>query len=490
MLPTARNREERRFLLKKEKLIRKAQGSLWEFCKLLHPDFYKEGRQYLKDYCNMLQALYEKQLLNPDDNNEPYSNAAISFPPRHGKSRTLVLFCCWVYGKDIANMVLYLSYSDEVATDFSRYVRDEISRKRCRPNEIIFNDVFRHVKIKKGDAAVQKWSLEGRHFSYKAAGIGGGVTGKGATLIIIDDPIKNSYEAFNKTRKQAILAWIKGTVLSRMEANCLLIFNMTRWASDDPIGHFVAGPDGKNFYIYQKNVADDNGVMLCEAVLSAKRLGFLQRNTDPLIFAANYYNKLIDEQFLMYPGFKRFSKSEYRRYKETVNATDTADKGTDFFSSPVAKTFEYQNEEGDIETDLYIWDWLYTQEDTKTTPRQFAELLVKNEVTYSRVESNGGGNVIANFALYILTQEYPDSKINIETFAQAKNKEARIRDAAYWIIKHVWFPDDFHITHPLVWKALTEFLRVGKNDNDDAPDSLTILAEMFIESSDPFAGCR
>lgn len=477
---------ERKYLLLREQKIRKAQKSFWYFCKLLHPDWYREDRVYLKAYCDMLQALYQKSLLNPKDNNDPYTRAAISFPPRHGKSRTLILFCCWCYGQDIANMVLYLSYSDSAAVDFSRYVRDEISRKKERPNEYIFNDIFKNVKIKKGDASVQKWSLEGRHFSYKASGIGGGITGKGATIIIIDDPIKNSYEAFNKTRKQEILNWIKGTVLSRAEANCLEIINMTRWASDDPIGHFTAGPDGHTYYIYKMNAQDEQGNMLCESVLSLKRFEFLRRNADPLIFAANYFNKLIDENFLMYPELKRFKKSEYRKYLETVNATDTADKGTDFFSSPVAKTFLNDNNE----IDLYIWDWLYTQQDTKETPKQYSELLVNNKVNRAKIESNAGGNIFTNWITEILRDKYNVSEydIDIQTFPQTKNKEARIRDAAHWICNHVYFPDDFHLTHPLAWKAITEFLRVGKNENDDGPDSLTILAEMFIEEYDPYGG--
>ena len=272
-----RYEKEQKFLLLKEKRIRKVQKDFWEFCKLLHPDFYKEDRQYLKDYCQMLQDLYNRKLLN-EINNEAFTRACISFPPRHGKSRTLVLFCCWCFGQDLNNSVLYLSYSDDSAVDFSRYIRDEISRKAERANDFVFNHIFKNVRIKKGDGAVQKWSLEGRHFSYKASGIGGGITGKGATIIIIDDPIKNSYEAFNKKRKKEIIDWIKGTVLSRAEGDPLEIINMTRWASDDPIGVFTEGPDGKTFYIYKKKFKEEQGNRLVESVLIKKRLIFLQRN--------------------------------------------------------------------------------------------------------------------------------------------------------------------------------------------------------------------
>ena len=147
-----RYEKEQKFLLLKEKRIRKVQKDFWEFCKLLHPDFYKEDRQYLKDYCQMLQDLYNRKLLN-EINNEAFTRACISFPPRHGKSRTLVLFCCWCFGQDLNNSVLYLSYSDDSAVDFSRYIRDEISRKAERANDFVFNHIFKNVRIKKGDGA-------------------------------------------------------------------------------------------------------------------------------------------------------------------------------------------------------------------------------------------------------------------------------------------------------------------------------------------------
>jgi predicted phage terminase large subunit-like protein len=463
-----------------EKRIRLSQKSFWEFCKTLHPDFYFEGRDYLKDYCNTLQDLYQRKLLNPNDNDNPYQRAAISFPPRHGKSRTLILFCCWCYGQDINNMILYLSYSDDSAVDFSRYVRDEISKERHPENfQIVYSDIFPLVRIKTGDSAMQKWSLEGRHFSYKAAGIGGGVTGKGATIIIIDDPIKNSMEAFNKGRKQQINNWIAGTVLSRGESRAdgseaLEIINMTRWAADDPIGHALSNPDyGNTWFVYSKNAIDQNGNMLCEEVLSKKKFDYIMKTGDPAIVNANYMNKLIDEEFLMYPNLKRFNK--YRpelEFETTISALDSADTGKDFLSGVIAKTCKGQ---------VYIYDWLYTQSDSTKTPRQYAEMLYRNNVEKVRIESNNGGNIFSNYLQDILWNEYNTRKISIKTFPQTKNKEARIRDKAQWIIDNVFFPEDFHITHPQVWTALTNFLRVGKNDFDDAPDSLTILVEMVLD---------
>lgn len=58
--------------------IEKAKRSFWHFCKVLAPDFYKEDRDYLKDLCDTLQALYEKKLLR--ENGEPYTKIMVNVP--------------------------------------------------------------------------------------------------------------------------------------------------------------------------------------------------------------------------------------------------------------------------------------------------------------------------------------------------------------------------------------------------------------------------
>lgn len=70
---------EKKLALLREVQIRKARESLWEFCKLLAPDFYMEGRWHLKLICDNLQALYEGKLLKP--NGEPYKRFMLNLPP-------------------------------------------------------------------------------------------------------------------------------------------------------------------------------------------------------------------------------------------------------------------------------------------------------------------------------------------------------------------------------------------------------------------------
>lgn len=74
-----RQQKEKKLLLLREKRIREARGSFWEFCKLIHPEFFKENRTYLKTICNVMQGIYEGTILKEDGN--PFKKMILSVPP-------------------------------------------------------------------------------------------------------------------------------------------------------------------------------------------------------------------------------------------------------------------------------------------------------------------------------------------------------------------------------------------------------------------------
>lgn len=74
-----REEVEKRLAILREHRIRLARKSLWEFCKLLAPDFYIDGRTHLEELCDVLQKLYEGRLLKPSG--EPYKRLILNLPP-------------------------------------------------------------------------------------------------------------------------------------------------------------------------------------------------------------------------------------------------------------------------------------------------------------------------------------------------------------------------------------------------------------------------
>ena len=207
-----------------------ARRDLWTFCKEKAPDFYKEDRRYLKRICRELQEFYE-------DPNEKVM--IINEPPRHGKSRTGGLMAQWVFGVNPREKIITGSYNEQLSTTFSRGVRNDIMERKASKDKIVYSDIFPNTRIKRGNSAANLWSLEGQHISYLATSPGGTVTGFGATLMIIDDIVKNAEEAMNEAVLENHWAWFTNTMLSRLEKGGKVIIIATRWNTKDLSGRAI-----------------------------------------------------------------------------------------------------------------------------------------------------------------------------------------------------------------------------------------------------------
>ncbi|WP_419955929.1 phage terminase large subunit [Neobacillus niacini] len=461
--------------LERELKLRQARKSFWEFCKVLEPDFYKDDRLYLKEICDTLQGLYDGTLINPNSN-KPYKKLMMNIPPRHGKSRTLVNFTKWLLGNDNKNKIITASYNDDMATDFSRYCRDGIKETKNIPTDIIFADVFPNTRIKDGNASVQTWALEGSFFSYKGVGIGGGVTGKGANILICDDLVKDIEVATNDDALEKIWKWYTGTFISRAESNAIEIMNMTRWANDDPCGKILQTEDADQWYILKMEAYDEKtDTMLCEDVLSKERYFYLKRNTDPLAFMSNYHQEPIDVKGSLYKDLQTYdviptdSKGN-PDFEQIIDYTDTADLGSDYLCSIVA---------GVRKGEVYILDVYYTKDGMEITEPSTAKLLVDNKVDYAKFESNNGGRGYARNVERLLWENHKTRKPVVDWFHQSKNKKARILSNSHFVMKHVYFPHDWNIKWKEFYKAITTYQKDKKNKNDDAADALTGIVEMI-----------
>ena len=220
-------------LIKLGAKIELARREFFFYCNLKAPDFYKYDRQYLSELCGAFQ-----EFIQSDDD-----VMIVNLPPRHGKSRTAGLLVEWVLGNDRTQKIMTGSYNETLSTMFSKNVRNDIQEIKADPNKPVFSDVFPGIRIKQGDGAMNLWSLEGGYNNYLATSPTGTATGFGATLLIIDDLIKNAEEANNELVKEKQWIWFTDTMLSRLEEGGKIIIIMTRWASDDLAGraleHFI-----------------------------------------------------------------------------------------------------------------------------------------------------------------------------------------------------------------------------------------------------------
>ena len=390
---------------------------------------------------------------------------------RHGKSRTASLFVEWVLGNNQNEKIMTGSYNETLSTTFSKNVRNNIMEEKADKYKPVFSDVFPKVKIKRGDGAMNLWSLEGGYNNYLATSPTGTATGFGASLMIIDDLIKNAEEANNENVKEKHWEWFTNTMLSRLEEGGKIVIIMTRWASDDLAGKVLEWCENKKKkykHISMKALVDeDKKEMLCSEVLSYESYMDKVSAMGEDIASANYQQEPIDLKGCLYSSFKTYT--ELPPYFEQIKSyTDTADEGTDYLCSMVYGV--YQKE-------AYILDILYTQEAMEKTEQATAKMFYDNKVNVARIESNNGGRGFARNVKRILEQELDSNYTVIRPFHQSQNKLARILTNATWVMEHIYYPVNWRDRWPYYYKAMVKYQRTGKNKNDDAPDCTTGIAE-------------
>jgi predicted phage terminase large subunit-like protein len=154
----------------------------------------------------------------------------ITVPPRHGKSeQTSVRFPAFYLGHHPERFVILASYGAELARGFGAQVKDVVDSAE-------FGRLFPSVSLAPHRRKNNLWRIAGHGGGMTTAGVGGPITGFGAHLLIIDDPIKNDDEANSATRRQKLLDWYKAVAYTRLEDDAAVVLIMTRWHQGDLVG--------------------------------------------------------------------------------------------------------------------------------------------------------------------------------------------------------------------------------------------------------------
>lgn len=155
----------------------------------------------------------------------------IFLPPRHGKSRLAnVHFPAWYIGKHPDKEIVTTSYNADLATEFGFLVRDEITN---RPYKALFGTTLRE------DSQSKSRMITNQGGSYSAIGVGGALTGKGADILLIDDPIKGRQDADSKLVRDITWQWYTSTAYTRLYKESAIIVIQTRWHLDDLAGRLL-----------------------------------------------------------------------------------------------------------------------------------------------------------------------------------------------------------------------------------------------------------
>lgn len=153
----------------------------------------------------------------------------IEIPPRHGKSELVSrMFPAWFLGRNPKLEVIAASHTTSLAMDFSRKVRG-VFRSEA------FGTVFRDARISEDSQAAEHWRTS-HGGGYTAVGVGSAVVGKGASALLIDDPVSGSDDAESFNAREAIKSWYQTEAYTRLAPGGGVMIIMQRWHDEDLSG--------------------------------------------------------------------------------------------------------------------------------------------------------------------------------------------------------------------------------------------------------------
>jgi predicted phage terminase large subunit-like protein len=189
-------------------------------------DFTKEERKWKLTKFHSWLCDYVQEWLETDTGN-PYDILLLSVPPQHGKSLCLTeTLPSWYLGKYSEHRVIEISYGDTLAKRFGKRNKEKIEQ---------WGHLF-GIRLSRKTKSITDWELDNNRGSMKSRGVGSPITGEGANLIIVDDPIKNSADANSSVKRDALWDAWNTTIKSRIQDKTKIIVIQTRWHEDDLYG--------------------------------------------------------------------------------------------------------------------------------------------------------------------------------------------------------------------------------------------------------------
>lgn len=446
--------------------------------------FYLPRRRVIKPFVESLQALADDEL----------DELFLSCPPRVGKTSLLMFYMTWTIGRNSERANLYCAYSDVITSAFYNGVLEIIND----PVTYTWHEIFPGAELVATNSKDETLNID-RRKRYASltcrslySTLNGAVDVNG--ILMSDDLISGIEEAMSKDRLTAAWSKVDNNLLTRAKSGCKILWCGTRWSLTDPIGLRIdtvlnnpkfARRRVKIINIPALNEKDESnfhykyGVGFDTSYYQQRRASF-ERNNDMASWNAQYQGEPIERDGAV------FSPGDFRYYNGVLPegepdrifaALDPSWGGGDFCAMPVI--FKYGNE-------LYVHDVVYDNGDKRVTQALVADKVIEHGVGALQVEATKMTEDYAEGVDEILRKR--KKRINLTTKVAQRTtggKTQRIFDKAPDIRERMVFLDDGKRSKPyqLFMQNVYSFKIVGKNKNDDAPDSLCMAVCMDEETS-------
>jgi len=241
---------------------KRAYDDLIEFCKLMMPEFIV-GKHH-RILADLLMGIERGDK----------DRICVNIPPRHGKSQLVsIFFPAWFLGRNPDKKVMMVSHTTDLAVDFGRKVRNLIALDDYR-------SIFPTVKLAQDSKSAGRWNTNVGG-EYYACGIGSALAGRGADLLLVDDPhseqdvINGNFSVFEKAYE-----WFTFGARTRLMPGGRVAIIQTRWHLDDLTGRVVRDM-GKNERADQYEVVEFPAIL---EVVSKKTKKVTQKPLWPEFF--------------------------------------------------------------------------------------------------------------------------------------------------------------------------------------------------------------
>lgn len=469
------NREELQTLkiLLKERDVRRSRTSLTSFTKFTFKKF--ELTQFHRTYYRILDLFADGDI----------TKLMASCPPQVGKSEgSTRRMASHLLGRNPDLRIAIACYNATRARKFGREARRIMEEPDYR---LIFDTKLATVREKNYAASAEEMEIPGHEGFMKAVGVGGGLSGDPVDVLLYDDLYKGYTEGNSPVMREKVWEWIIGVAFARLHNDSRQLMTFTRWHEDD-----VQGQLAKIFKVNEvrtwqdiEDVPKDEwvkinfeaiktgepteldprkpGESLWETRHSAKKYHEIKK-ADPHKFECVYQGNPDSKHGRLYLAEFNTYDNLPKNISPVHNMTDPADKGPDFVCSiNYVECNETHN--------LYLVDMVFSSEPAPVTEPWVASMITRGQVSYARVESNGGGEGYCREV-----DRMTLSQCLMQPFYQKHNKEARIVSNAGAVNRRWYFPADWVSKWPQFYDQVTKFKRDFKaNSHDDGPDCLTLV---------------
>ena len=407
----------------------------------------------------------------------------VFMPPRHGKSElTSKYFPAWFLGYNPDKHVILTSYEADFAASWGRKARNVLTE---------FGPELFNVTVSSDSSAANSWGISGHTGGMNTAGVGGPITGKGADLLIIDDPVKNAEEAQSKTYRDKAAEWYKSTAYTRLEPGGAVIIIQTRWHEDDLSGRLLKEEQGKWTVIKFPALAEDNDPL---GRLPGEALSPHRYNVDALIkikstLGPYWWNALYQQRPTAQEG--SIFKNEHFKYCTIENGMFVLETGTGIKTVPYNGCMFFQICDPAVSTkasadyfvlitwaltpdnDLIRVDSIRTRLEGPDQINLFKQQYTRWKPAFQGVESAGLGKTLYQM---LVRAGLPIRELKAETdkVTRALPAAARMEAGCIYLLQGAPGTEDF----------IDELLTFPKGAHDDQVACLSYAVQLAINYSE------